>query len=870
MPNDEKPATDIAMPTANNTDIAMDAAPTVSPAGNRTDWKPSKEMVRQWAIFQELNHYEVLELSENATDAAIQARMVQLAKRLEIWSESQDAQLQEIGRQGRQRLRAMEIAWQQRSVYDAEIDRARYAARLENYRQQAMNYASDGIMQWYEYKTLTENARSDKLKDEDVALILTELRQKGVDIRTQDDAPQIPPATPLAASLAGFPFGLLHDQLAIAKNPRELAALLEKDPDRGIQHLYKGAIATWLTPLDPGLAADIRLLVETEYPGDQKAGLIKAIYLLDPERKYRIGVFGECTTLAAMGLALENTSNTYRDDLTRDRNAAFFLYLEARGYQKLVERFRRYIQEYDASTAWNRIIRELQGKNPDTPVGPSGSTEPRQAASEAESQKITPPPAKAEIAPKPTNSGKTGGQAGAKVAHKVLTQPLTTPPKTGGTPLTKPIAAAPTIPAGPVKQEPLNRPAAASNIPAAPVTPVRPVPPAKSAATIQAQALKPSAQPAAVIPSPTAPTQLVKPPAQGEPPAQREAGAPPAKSGRSRIMPILVLLGLLSGIWAVRGPVPASWQAQQKNMQLKSQQIWTLLKTQVQAKWTTGRQTLAKNLPAERSSDQGKNSGKKISASTLPQSRAADIQLILVSGGSFKMGQGRGEPDERPVHQVTVTDFLMGRYEVTVREYADCVFSGACNRAQSDNHCNWGRPNRLDHPVNCLTWLDAAKYANWLSEKDQLSQCYQASDWSLIKNCQGYRLPTEAEWEYAARGGNKSRGTTYSGSQNPDDVAWHNANAGNETHPVGKKRPNELGLYDLTGNVWEWVNDWYDDAYYGHSPRLSPTGPITGINRAYRGGGWDSEAIKCQVTNRSSSRPSGQRNNLGFRLVRNH
>jgi formylglycine-generating enzyme required for sulfatase activity len=149
------------------------------------------------------------------------------------------------------------------------------------------------------------------------------------------------------------------------------------------------------------------------------------------------------------------------------------------------------------------------------------------------------------------------------------------------------------------------------------------------------------------------------------------------------------------------------------------------------------------------------------------------------------------------------------------------------------------------------------------------------STWSLPnsgdiywdQSADGYRLPTEAEWEYAARGGIFATSTVYAGSNNINDVAWYNSNSDNKTHPVGTKMENELGLYDMSGNVWEWVYDWYDGNYYSSSPSSNPTGPLSGSNRVIRGGNWNLSATNCRVAHRSNFFPDFRRNDYGFRLV---
>jgi formylglycine-generating enzyme len=159
--------------------------------------------------------------------------------------------------------------------------------------------------------------------------------------------------------------------------------------------------------------------------------------------------------------------------------------------------------------------------------------------------------------------------------------------------------------------------------------------------------------------------------------------------------------------------------------------------------------------------------------------------------------------------------------------------------------------SEYNHPVIHVSWNDASEYCNWLS----------------LKTGKSYRLPTEAEWEYAAKGGSQSRGYTYSGSNNAGDVAWCMENSGNETHPVGQKQPNELGIYDMTGNVWEWCSDWYGKDYYAGSPSNNPKGPSTGWNRVYRGGSWGNDARYCRAARRNNRTPDDRDCSLCFRLV---
>ena len=255
-------------------------------------------------------------------------------------------------------------------------------------------------------------------------------------------------------------------------------------------------------------------------------------------------------------------------------------------------------------------------------------------------------------------------------------------------------------------------------------------------------------------------------------------------------------------------------------------------------------------------------------------SLAAKGNLVLVEKGSFTMGDtwGGGESDEKPTHKVTFTyNFYIGKYETTFDEYD--AFCEATGKSSPDDK-NWGRGNR---PVINVTWWDAIDYCNWLSEKEKLPKAYDSNGNLLDKDGRvttditkvlGYRLPTEAEWEYAARGGNKSKGYKYSGSDNVDEVAWYSSNSGSRTQEVGKKVPNELAIYDMSGNVWEWCSDWYDYAYYSKSPTTNPYNSTTGSNRVIRGGSCYDGASNTRVAARSSSTPTNTRYALGFRIAR--
>jgi len=177
--------------------------------------------------------------------------------------------------------------------------------------------------------------------------------------------------------------------------------------------------------------------------------------------------------------------------------------------------------------------------------------------------------------------------------------------------------------------------------------------------------------------------------------------------------------------------------------------------------------------------------------------------FVFVEGGTFQMGSNDGDSDEKPVHSVTVSSFYVGKFEVTQKEYQNVMGKNPSYFKGENN------------PVENVTWYDAVKYCNKRSEKEGRTPSYNINGNNVTCDfsANGYRLPTEAEWEYAARGGNKSQNYKYSGSNKIGDVAWYDSNSGLRTHPVGQKAPNELGIYDMTGNVWEWCWDWYDGNY---------------------------------------------------------
>ena len=220
------------------------------------------------------------------------------------------------------------------------------------------------------------------------------------------------------------------------------------------------------------------------------------------------------------------------------------------------------------------------------------------------------------------------------------------------------------------------------------------------------------------------------------------------------------------------------------------------------------------------------------------------FDMIAVEGGTFTMGATAEQAsdaysDEKPTHQVTLSSYYIGKTEVT-QELWQAVMGS--------NPSGFSGANL---PVEKVSWEDCQIFIAILNE---LTGKY-------------FRLPTEAEWEYAARGGSKSQGYKYSGSNTVDDVAWYPSNSSSKTHPVATKAPNELGIYDMSGNVLEWCSDWYSSSYYSSSSQYNPTGPASGSRRVYRGGSWGSSARLCRVSYRDYNGPSYRFYNLGLRLA---
>jgi formylglycine-generating enzyme required for sulfatase activity len=221
---------------------------------------------------------------------------------------------------------------------------------------------------------------------------------------------------------------------------------------------------------------------------------------------------------------------------------------------------------------------------------------------------------------------------------------------------------------------------------------------------------------------------------------------------------------------------------------------------------------------------------------------ASGVRMVALSSGTFMMGDAKGEIDEHR-HEVTVSPFAIDESEVTQDEY---------ERVMGEN------PSKVKgggNPVEQVRWSDAVRYCNERSRLDGLEPAYDLKTWTCRFEANGYRLPTEAEWEYAARAGSE---TPYSFGKSGSDLkrhAWYEANSGGKPKPVQQRRPNAWGLHDMHGNVWEWCNDFYGVDYYRKSPEKDPRGPASGDKKVLRGGCWNSAPDACRSAYRYNENP---------------
>jgi sulfatase modifying factor 1 len=217
------------------------------------------------------------------------------------------------------------------------------------------------------------------------------------------------------------------------------------------------------------------------------------------------------------------------------------------------------------------------------------------------------------------------------------------------------------------------------------------------------------------------------------------------------------------------------------------------------------------------------------------------IEFVFVKGGCYQMGNDHGGDtlDERPVHEVCLSDFYLGKYEVTQKQWQTVMGSNPAKFKECGLFC----------PVEQVSWLDVQEFLKRLN----------------LRSGRTFRLPTEAEWEYAARNGGKKE--SFSGGNSIDPYGWYQGNSANVLHPAGQKQPNGLGFYDMTGNVWEWVQDWHHPEYYSSSPRNDPHGPDSGTCRVLRGGSISSEKSISKSDHRGLAAPDARQNLVGFRVA---
>ncbi len=215
------------------------------------------------------------------------------------------------------------------------------------------------------------------------------------------------------------------------------------------------------------------------------------------------------------------------------------------------------------------------------------------------------------------------------------------------------------------------------------------------------------------------------------------------------------------------------------------------------------------------------------------------LEIVFVKGGSFILGSDEGKKDARPAHEVNLNDFYIGKYELTQEQWIAVM-----GYNPSEIPC-------VKCPVNDMSWEQLMEFIEKLNKVTGKS----------------FRLPTEAEWEYAAQGGKQTKGYLYSGNNNIEEVAWLKANGSDQQHEVGLLKPNELGLYDMNGNAWELCQDWYDKKFYQYSPKENPVNTIEAKYRVSRGASWMSGEDYCQRWYRNIDHWHHKRGNGGFRLV---
>ncbi len=249
--------------------------------------------------------------------------------------------------------------------------------------------------------------------------------------------------------------------------------------------------------------------------------------------------------------------------------------------------------------------------------------------------------------------------------------------------------------------------------------------------------------------------------------------------------------------------------------------------------------------------DSEESNALKVTAAAYPP-----VEIVEMRPGSFLIGSETGFANERPVREVLITKtFYISKYEISAAQYA--LITGGDLEEIEDFYL----------PAAGVSWRQAAEFCNLLSEAEGFEKCYEFHEarevyWLTERN--GWRLPTEAEWEYACRAGTQS---DFAGSGLPEDMAWYNSNSGFKPHPSGEKQPNAWGIYDMHGNLWEWCWDFYGDTYYKEIPETDPIGPNSGSRRVIRGGAFDQGEVFCRSSNRTYP-PGDDFEKAGIRIVR--
>ncbi len=272
-------------------------------------------------------------------------------------------------------------------------------------------------------------------------------------------------------------------------------------------------------------------------------------------------------------------------------------------------------------------------------------------------------------------------------------------------------------------------------------------------------------------------------------------------------------------------------------------------------------------------------------------------EMLTIPGGTCQMGSRAGDADEKPLHAITLSSFYLARTETTFAQFQAFItathYTTEAERGDGsfiwdsigwhkEAGINWRHDERGllrsktrgdfgQCPVLHVSWNDAARYCNWLSVQSGLPEVYdfQGDSATVMPAVSGYHLPTEAEWEYAAAEGKLEKAPPYSGSGSLNGLGWYSGNSRHRVHPAALLKANALGLYDLTGNVWEWCQDWYDPHFYEKSSGTKdPAGPTKGRERALRGGSWNNNRAHCRSANRSSRYADFRDGSVGFRVAR--